>query len=276
MIDIDGSMPSRGASRQASRPARRERVWQLGLLVALLATWEAAARLNVVADLLLAAPTEVLGAFGVLVRRGYFYENLWKTLQVIVFGFTISAASAVLLAVAINFSRFVRRAVYPVVVAVDVVPKVALIPLLVVTFGFGQTSRLIVVILAAFFPVFLATVTALTNADREGRMLLASLGATRRQHLTLHQLPAGLPTIFSGMKISMTVSFIAGILSELYVRQAGLGYLITLFRSTLNTDLVFAVTIVVGLLGMSMFALMEWLEQRIVFWRVSGDGDGVI
>jgi NitT/TauT family transport system permease protein len=221
--------------------------------------------------LVLASPTEVIAALGQLLTRGYFWENLWATVQVIGFGFLVAASSAVVVAIAISLSSFVRRGVYPVVVAIDVIPKITLVPLLLVTFGFGKSSRIIVVVLAAFFPVFLATLSALMAADREGRSLLTSLGANRMQHLRLHQLPAGLPAIFAGLKISLTVSFIAGVLSELYVRQDGLGYLITQFRATLQIDLVFAVTIVVGLLGMALFFAMEGIERRVVFWRYSSD-----
>jgi len=252
-----------------SNPAGGRRVsrwWSLVLLVPLVALWEVVARLGWVSDRLLPSPSEVADAWISLLARGYFWDHLWSTLRVIVGGFLMASAAGALLAIVINMSSFIRRGVYPVIVAADVVPKIALIPLIIVTFGFGTTSRLIIVVTGSFFPVFLNTLTALANADRDGEMLLRSLGANKFQHLRMHKLPAGLPTIFAGLKISLTVAFIAGILAELLIRNEGLGYLITQYRSILRIDLVFAVTITVALIGMGLFFVMEWAERRIVFW----------
>ena len=256
----DPVAPSHGSGRRISR------WWSLVLLVPLVALWEVVARLGWVSDRLLPSPIEVADGWTSLLARGYFWEHLWSTLRVIVGGFLLASAAGALLAIVINTSSFVRRGVYPVIVAGDVIPKIALIPLIIVTFGFGTTSRLIIVVTGSFFPVFLNTLTALGNADTEGEMLLRSLGANKLQHLRMHKIPAGLQTIFAGLKISLTVAFIAGILAELLIRNEGLGYLITQFSSIVRIDLVFAVTITVALMGMGLFLAMEWAERRIVFW----------
>jgi NitT/TauT family transport system permease protein len=208
-----------------------------------------------------------------LISRPYFYENLWKTLSVIGLGFILASASAAILAIGMSLSPWVRRGVYPVIVAGNVVPKVALIPLIIVTVGFGSNARIIVVIMSAFFPVFLNTLAAMIDADLEGEKLLTSLGASRWQQMRMHKLPAGLPSIFAGLKVSLTVAFIAGVLSELLIRREGLGYLITVYRATIQVDMVFAVTVTVGLIGMAIYFGMEWLERHLVFWKNSQQSD---
>ena len=245
----------------------------VGVLLAILGVWELAAQQDWLSDNILVGPTEILDAFSRLVTRAYFWDNLWATLWVIFAGFVLASISAIVLAVGMSLSAWIRRGVYPVVVLGNVVPKVALIPLIIVTVGFGANARIIVVIMSAFFPVFLNTLAAMIDADVEGEKLLTSLGANRFQHLRLHKLPAGLPSIFAGLKVSLTVAFIAGVLSELLIRREGLGYLITVFRATLSVDMVFAVTVTVGLIGMAIFFGMEWLERHVVFWKNSQQND---
>jgi len=236
------------------------------LLFVLLGAWQLVADLDLVSGRLLPSPTEVVAAFVALLQRSYFWDELWGTLSVIVGGFIGTAAIGFLLAIGLSMFEFVRRALYPVVVAGDVIPKITLIPVIIVTFGFGQTSRFIIVVISAFFPVFISSLTALTSADQAGDDLLRSMGASRAQRFRYHRIPQGLPGIFAGLKISLTVSFIVGVVAELLIRNEGLGYLINQFREQLQIDFVFAVTVTIGALGVLLFFLMEWLERRVVFW----------
>lgn len=242
------------------------RLLSLLVLVSLLTAWELAARTDLASDRVLSAPTEVGGALGELVSRGYFYEHLWATASVVVFGSLLSITLGVAVATLVSLSDVVRQGVEPYVAALNIVPKVALIPLITIVFGFGDGSRILVVVMAAFFPVFLNTLSGLNEADAPGSRLLQSLGATRAQHLRFHQLPRGLPAIFAGIKTSVTVAFISAVVAEYLIRESGLAYLITVFRAALNIPMTYAVTITIGLVGALAFFAVDRLERRVVFW----------
>ena len=247
----------------------RRRLAQLVLLVALLSLWQLAAALDLASDRLLAGPVDVGDALAQLLRRGYFYENLWATLRVIGLGMGIALVGGVGLALAIGSVPVVRDGFYPFVVALNVLPKVALVPLITISMGYSYNSRVVVVVLAAFFPMFINTLAALREAQEERDRLMRSLGATRWQRIRMHVLPEGAPVIFAGIKLSLTVAFISAILAELLIQRDGLAYLITAFRITLNTEMMYAVTVAVAGLGMVMYLAVDRLERWIVHWEPS-------
>jgi NitT/TauT family transport system permease protein len=235
-------------------------------LVAVVGCWELAARLDWASDRVLAAPTEIAAAFVALLGRGYFYEHLWATARVVMIGTLASVAIGLSLAVLVSINTVVRNGVYPFVAALNIIPKVALIPLITIVFGFGDSSRILIVVMAAFFPVFLNTLSGLAEVDLAGRRLLTSLGASRLQHLRYHEIPSGLPAIFAGIKTSVTIAFIAAVVAEYLIRDSGLAYLITVFRAALNIQMTYAVTISIGLVGALAFLAVDRLERRVVFW----------
>lgn len=248
---------------------RARRFAQLVLLVSLLALWQLAATVDIASDRLLVGPVDVGDAFLQLLRRGYFYENLWATLRVIGLGMGLALVGGVGLALAIGTVPFVRDGVYPFVVALNVLPKVALVPLITISMGSSYNSRVVVVVLAAFFPMFVNTLAALREAQEPRDRLMRSLGATRWQRLRMHVLPEGAPVIFAGIKLSLTVAFIAAILAEFLIQRDGLAYLITAFRTALNTEMMYAVTVAVAGLGMAMYFAVDRIERWIIFWEPS-------
>jgi NitT/TauT family transport system permease protein len=252
-----------------TRTTRRRRVGHLAFLVSLLALWQLAAAVDVASDRLLVGPIEVGGALVQLLGRGYFYENLWATLRVIGLGMGIALVTGIGLALAVGTVPVVRDGVYPYLVALNVLPKVALVPLITISMGYSYNSRVVVVVLAAFFPMFINTLVALQEAQEPRDRLMRSLGATRRQRLRMHVLPEGAPVIFAGIKLSLTIAFIAAILAEFFIQRDGLAYLITAFRITLNTEMMYAVTVAVAVLGIVMYFAVERLERWIIYWEPS-------
>lgn len=124
---------------------------------------------------------------------------------------------------------------------------------------------MIIVVLVALFPVFLNTLTAIRGASTDRGRLMRSLGASRLQRLRMHLLPEGAPTILAGIKLSLTIAFIATILAEFLIRRDGLGYLVTSFQVSLSTPMMFATTASVAGLGMLFFVAIERVERRLVF-----------
>jgi NitT/TauT family transport system permease protein len=247
----------------------RYRLTQVGLLVTLLTLWQLAAVFDVASDRLLVGPIDVAAAMSQLVRRTYFYENLWATLRVIGLGMAIALVGGIGLALVVGMVPVVRDGVYPFVVGLNVLPKVALVPVITISMGYSYNSRITVVVLAAFFPMFLNTLAALREAQEPRDRLMRSLGATRLQRLRMHVLPEGAAVIFAGIKLSLTVAFISAILAEFLIQRDGLAYLITAFRISLNVEMMYAVTVAVAVLGMVMYLAVDRLERRVIHWEPS-------
>ena len=237
------------------------------LLPVVLFAWHLAAVADLASDRLLPTPVDVGRSLVELVQEGYFYDNLWVTLRVVFVGMFFSLLFGIGLAAVLGMTPLLRSGVYPYIVTLNIIPKVALVPLLTITLGFDAGSRTIIVILVAFFPVFLNTLTAIGDADPDRDRLLESLGASRWQRLRMHRFPEGAPAILAGAKLSLTVAFIVAIVAELFILRDGLAYLITTAKITLNTPMMFAVTLTVGVVGAAFYLLADWLERRIVFWE---------
>lgn len=234
--------------------------------VVIVALWIVIAAFDLISERLLPDPRDVLASLWQLLNRAYFWENLWVTLRVVVVAMVISSVAGIALAGAIATVPTVRDGVYSFVAGLNILPKVALVPLLTVTLGSNSRSRVVVVVLVAFFPVFMNALTAIREANVDRRRLMRSLGASRLQQLRLHLIPEGAPTIFAGLKLSLTIAFLGTILTEFLIRRDGLAYLITSFQATLNTSMVYATTILIAAIGVVSYQGIERAERRIVFW----------
>ena len=261
-------------ARTSSRTARASWPWSLALLLLVLAVWETASRAGWVSARKLPPASEVAVAFVQLLGDKFFYEESLSTLRVIALGAGSAIVGGFLLALSLTFFALVRSAVYPVIVGLDVIPKIALIPLFVILFGFGDTAKVVMVGLVTFFPVFLATLNGLARVDEDGRDLLRTMGSGRFQILWMYELPSAAPTIFAGVKISITVAFIAAIISEFMVRNSGLGHLIITFRASLQVDRMMAAAIAVAAIGAVIFFGVEEFERRLIFWNQASPAVG--
>jgi NitT/TauT family transport system permease protein len=148
-------------------------------------------------------------------------------------------------------------------------PKVVLAPIFITWFGFGIESKIVMAIAISFFPVVINTVVGLESVEENAALLMRSLAASRSQVFWKLAWPTALPSIFAGLKTSLTLALIGALVAEFVTAKDGLGTLITTFSFELKVYLVFAVIIVVSLLGLVMYGLMEYLERKIVFWRRS-------
>lgn len=247
--------------------------WVPGAVIIVL--WIMISVLNLVSERLLPNPSDVAASMWQLLNRAYFWENLFVTLRVVVIAMVISALAGIVLAGAIATVPTIRDGVYRFVVGLNILPKVALVPLLTVTLGSNSRSRIVVVVLVAFFPVFMNVLTAIREANNDRHRLMRSLGAGRLQRLRLHLIPEGAPAIFAGLKLSMTIAFLATILTEFLIRRDGLAYLITSFQATLNTSMMFATTILIAVVGVAAYQAIERVERRLVFW-IDGDVPGSV
>jgi ABC-type nitrate/sulfonate/bicarbonate transport system permease component len=235
------------------------------LLGIAIGVWELWVRLDNTPAWLLPAPSAIARALAddrrLLLRHG------WTTLQEVLVGFAVALLAGVLLAVAIDASALVSRAVYPLIVASQAIPIVALAPLLLVWFGYGLLPKVIVTALVAFFPIVVTTVDGLRSADREALDLVRAMGAGRWARFRLIKAPSALPGLFSGARIGVAVAVIGAVFGEYVGANAGLGYLMNISSGRLLTARVFACIVVLATLAIALFGLTTWLERRLLPWR---------
>jgi NitT/TauT family transport system permease protein len=254
--------PTGGRPRRARTMAERV-VPPLVVTVAVVVGWELAVELFDVSEFVLAKPTEILAELSdswALLREAAGY-----TLQEIVLGFALSAVVGIAIALLLAAWRLADRALYPLVVAFQTVPKVALAPIFVLWFGYGVVPKMLLIATIAFFPVALNMRTGLEAVDRDLLLLLRSVGASRWEVLRKVQIPSSLPYLFAGLKIAITFSVIGAVVAEFAGSSEGLGYLIEFASTQLDTRLVFAALLLISVLGLALYyavGLLEWLVNR--------------
>jgi NitT/TauT family transport system permease protein len=192
-------------------------------------------------------------------------EILWTnslvTLKEVLLGFAVAAAGGLALAVLIVYVPLLKRILYPVIVASQTIPKIAIAPLLIVWFGFGLAPKIIVVFLIAFFPVVIASTVGLRSVDENMLHLVRSMGASGFQAFYKVRLVHAVPSIFSGLKIAITLSVVGAIVGEFVGADAGLGYLLLIANGQLDTPLMFAAVVVLSVMGIVLFAVISAIEQ---------------
>lgn len=198
--------------------------------------------------------------------RSLLLEHTLVTLEEIVLGFIAALASGLVLATAIAYSRILERSVYPIVIASQTVPIIAIAPLLLIWVGYGIAPKIIVVALISFFPISVNTVDGLRSVDPDMVNMMRTLGASRWQIFTKLQVPSALPQMFSGIKIGIAVSVIGAVIGEWVGASSGLGYLMTYSQPLFLTARVFAAIVVLSALGIGLFVLATLVERIVLPW----------
>jgi len=189
------------------------------------------------------------------------------TLEEVLVGFAIALVSGVLLAGLIHMSRTLERVIYPSVIASQTIPIIVIAPLLLIWVGYGMQHKVIVVALISFFPIVVNTVDGLRSADPDMINLLRTLGANRWQVFAKAQIPSCLPFMFSGIKVAITVSVIGAVIGEWVGSSEGLGYLAIRSQSQFLSERVWAATVLMALMGISLFAIAALLERLLLPWH---------
>ena len=198
-------------------------------------------------------------------------EEAWITAQECVYGFALSVVIGIPIAVVVTYSRIANLMFYPLLVASQSIPKVAIAPILLVWFGTGMQSKLAMAFVIAFFPIVVDTATGLRSTSPELLELARSLQCSRLQTFFKIQLPSALPSIFSGAKIAVTLAVIGAVIGEFMGSNEGLGNLLLMANSQLNTPLVWASLVVLSVLGMILYAAVVAAEKILMPWAPDGD-----
>ncbi|WP_372494309.1 ABC transporter permease [Actinoallomurus purpureus] len=274
------SVPVAGvAERDRPGPGERfrdaiGRSWRpVALLVALLVAWWVITAAKLVETYLVPSPAKTLQVMSD--KWGYIWHHTWVTTYETLLGFVIATIVGVLAAVIMVYSTAIEKTLYPVLLFAQVIPKVAIAPLLVVWLGFGLAPKVVVAVLIAFFPVVISMVTGLKAVDPEMIQLSATMGAGPLQTFSKIRFPASLPHLFSGLKVAVTLAVTGAVVGEFVGANEGLGYVIQQANGNLDTPMLFAGLIVMSLIGVVLFVLVEFAEKLLLPWHASRRGAAV-
>jgi NitT/TauT family transport system permease protein len=235
--------------------------------------WEIFVRLFQIQQFVLPAPSAIFEALWQW--RGPILENSWQTLMTTLIGFAFAIVIGGLGGIALGSSRVIYDGFYPALIAFNSVPKVAVIPVLVIWFGIGTIPAVITAFLLSFFPILVNVATGIATVEPELRDVLRALGATKRQVIMKVGLPRAMPYFFASLKIAMTVAFVGSIVAETVAANAGIGHLMLVASSRFEVPLAFAGLIVTGLMGVGMYVICVAIEQRMTGWATRGS-EGVV
>ena len=264
--------PSQLSAKSPGRlPAhwKQSRVLSFVLLGIILFLWEGLVRACDVPAIVLPPPSAVLSALWEGVASGVFIRHFNVTFLEIIAGFAAGASLGISLGVLIGQSAFLERVFYPYVVAFQTVPKVAVAPIIVIWFGYGLSSKIIITGTIAFFPVLANTIVGLRSAPLEQIDMLRAHTANSWQIFRMVRLPQALPYIFVGLDVAIVLSVIGAIVGEFVGAKAGLGYLIMQKNFSFNMAGVFAILIVLSLIGVCLHAGIAFIQRRVLFWASS-------
>lgn len=234
------------------------------LSIVVLVVWEAISRIFKLPQFVLPAPSSI-GKI-LITRQASLSQAAWVTAEEILYGFLLSAVVGMLIAVTIARFERMGRAVYPLMVLFQNVPKIALAPLFILWFGYDLAPKILLIVVMAFFPVALNMLVGLQSADPNLVTLMRTVGASRTEILMRVQIPNSLPYLMSGIKIAITLSVIGAIVGEFAGASAGLGYMIQFASTQMETSLVFAALIQISLLGMFFYYAIEFIEWKYISW----------
>ncbi len=237
----------------------------VALIALFVLAWQGVASLDSVDDLTLASPVETLDAL----RDDWdlLMDNAGVTLVEVVLGLALSVVAGVLFAVSMHLLRPLRDAAYPLLVGSQAIPIVVLAPLFVLAFGYGIGPKLAIVALICFFPITVNLLDGLRATPPELLKLMRSMGASRLRTLRSVELPAALPSLFSGLKIAATVSVIGAVFGEWAGADEGLGRLVLLGNNQLQTPRVYAGIVILTLMAVALFALASLAERLVCPWN---------
>jgi NitT/TauT family transport system permease protein len=238
-----------------------------GSLVGALLVWEVLVRLLHVPEFILPAPSRVLA-------------DLWKnahivapaalyTLQPMVLGFLVAAVLGVAMALLVVYSTTFEAVFYPLLVVLQIIPKIAIAPLFIIWVGFGLPSKILLVFLLSFFPIVVNAIVAFKSIETDVFDLARTYRASRLRIFWQVELPGALPSLFAGFKVAAALSATAAVVAEFVASDNGLGYLLLGYNGNMNTSMTFAVIIVLSVLGLGLYGAVEMIERLCIPWHVS-------
>ncbi len=259
-------------ARPRKRPFLRRKAVRRALpwivIVAIFALWEIVVRAFGIEQFVLPAPSAVFASGWEW--RGPILENSWQTLMTTVIGFMFAVVFGLLAGVAVGSSSLVYDGFYPALVGFNSIPKVAVIPILVIWFGIGTVPAVITAFLISFFPILVNVAAGIATVEPELKDVLRALGAKPWQVILKVGLPRSMPYFFASLKVSITFAFVGSIVAETVASNKGIGNLMLVASSRFEVPLAFAGLLVTSIMGIGMYLVAEFIERRTTGWATRG------
>ena len=261
------TQPRRAARPQKSLLRRRpELVLSPLLLLALLGTWQILVPALEISDLVLPTPLAILRSLWSGFYSGLYGSHALVTIGEAAAGFAIAALMGLLVGAAIAQSKLAERVIYPYLIALQTIPKIAIAPLIIIWFGYGMSSKIVVSAMLAFFPVLVNVIVGLKSCDAGKLDVMRSLSASPLQTFWMLRLPNALPFVFAGLNIAVVFALLGAIVGEFVGAQKGVGSIILQANANLDVPRIFSLLVVLSAIGLTSYLCLELLRRRILFW----------
>jgi NitT/TauT family transport system permease protein len=237
------------------------------VLIAFVGLWALFVQATRYPPFILPGPERVWARFVTVAADGTLWRNTATTLGEVLAGLAVGTSVAFVLGYLLSRSRMVERVIAPYIVASQSIPTVAIAPLLVIWFGTGATSKVIVSALIVFFPILISCIAGLRSAEPDLRDLMRSLEATRWQTFTQLELPAAMPMIVSGLKVGATLSVIGAVVGEFVGADRGLGFLVKQGQGIYDTPLMFVAVLSLVAIAMALYGIVALVERYLLAWK---------
>lgn len=235
-------------------------LWTIGLFL----VWELAVKMFDLPVFILPAPTDIWEA--IIKYWSPIWKNSVQTLFTTVAGFLLAVVGGLALGLAIGWSRAIYAGLYPLMIGFNSIPKVAVVPILVIWFGIGTIPAVLTAFLIAFFPIVVNVATGLATIEPEMEDVLRALGAKKLDIMLKVGIPRSMPYFFGSLKVAITLAFVGSVISETVAANSGIGHMMLAAQSQFNVPLVWAGLVALAVLGIVMYAIMAWLEMRMTGW----------
>lgn len=239
-------------------------LYTIGLFV----VWELAVRIFGIAPYVLPAPSVILNA--IIEFWPVIWKNSLQTLYTTSVGFLLAVVGGLALGLLVGWSKTIYAGLYPIMVGFNAIPKVAIVPILVIWFGIGTIPAVLTAFLISFFPIVVNVATGLATIEPETEDVLRALGAKKMDIMLKVGIPRSMPYFFGSLKVAITLAFVGSVVSETVASNSGLGQMMSAAQSQFNVPLVFAGLIMLAVEGIAMYALMAWIERRTTGWAHRG------
>jgi len=243
-------------------------------LVGAVVVWEIAVRVTHTPEYILPAPSQVL--VDMAGHASSLAVASLHTLQPMIVGFLMAVVLGVLLALLVVYSRVFEAVFYPLLVVLQIIPKIAVAPLFLTWVGYGLLPKVLLVFLLSFFPIVVNSIVAFKSVDSELYDLAKTYRASRLKIFWQVELPGAMPSLFAGFKVAAALSATAAVVAEFVASDNGLGYQLLGYNGAFNTSMTFAVIIVLSLLGLMLYGVVELIERWAIPWHVSQRRDELI
>lgn len=269
-------LPLGGASGTAARSKWRERLILLvagaALPVVIITVWQLLGNLGFIDTFFLPTPLMIAKAFEKLIVSGQLTFHLGISLRRAGIGFAIGGSLGLLLGIWTGLSRKLEDLVDPSVQLLRMIPHLAIAPLVILWFGFGETSKVVIIATGAFFPLYINTFLGIRSVENKLFEVARVLEFNRVEQVTKLILPASLPNILLGLRLSLAIAWLGLVVAELIGSNSGVGYLITFAQQNSQTEVIFVAVIIFAVIGKLIDSLVRYLDRRLLAWRDNYQG----